>query len=250
MQQLPENKDLNLKILEKTGNDILATNENIRALIASIDSLQAELSITKPHADIVSDEGTQILSANDRLSALTAEFLRVSAKYTQKHPDVIRLKREIQALGGEGANVGAVNELINRLTVLREQYSQARQKYSDDHPDVTNLNRSILSVEKGLRNASLSAPRSRSQIPPDNPRYVTLHAQLNSARNNLSAEQSILSQLHKKSTEYEQRLSNTPAVEREYSALTRDYEHAKTKYREVKDHQLEAEIGGRLEAKT
>ena len=121
------------------------------------------------------------------------------------------------------------------------------QKYSAEHPDAVKLKQSILSVEKGLRNASLSTPRPTLQTAPDNPRYVTLQTQLSSAQSNLSAEKARLSLLREKYSEYEDRLFKTPGVEREYLTLSRDYDNAVRKYREVKDQLLEAQIGARLE---
>ena len=246
-QQLPELMSVNLKLLEKTEAEINRTELNIRGYQDTIASTEAELSLTKPHQEIITDTGSRVMSANDRLSVLTAEYLRASARYSQKHPDILRLKREINALGGEGAEVGAVKELINKLTELKEKHSEALQRYSADHPDVIKYKQSILSVEKGLRNASLSAPRSTLQTAPDNPRYVTLQTQLSSARSNLSAENSRLNLLREKYSEYETRLFKTPGVEREYLTLSRDYDNAVKKYREVKDQLLEAQIGARLE---
>ena len=249
-QQLPELMDVNLKVLEKTENEIVRSEVNIRSLEDNIASIEAELSLTKPYQDIVNDDGTRLMSANERLSVLTAEFLRASARYSQKHPDIIRLKREINALGGEGADISAVKDLIGRLTLLKENLLEAKQKYSDTHPDVLKLKQSILSVEKGLRNATVSAPRSTINAPPDNPRYVTLQAQLNSARNNLSAERAGLEKLREKYNEYESRLFQTPSVEREYLTISRDYENTIVKYREIKDELREAQFGARLEAES
>ena len=47
--------------------------------------------------------------------------------------------------------------------------------------------------------------------------------------------------------DFEQRLTQSPQVEREYRNLTRDYENALAKYKEVKAKQLEAELAESLE---
>ena len=47
--------------------------------------------------------------------------------------------------------------------------------------------------------------------------------------------------------EYERRLLRAPIVERDQTALTRDYNNALNKYQEIKDKQLEAQLAQQLE---
>jgi uncharacterized protein involved in exopolysaccharide biosynthesis len=246
--QLPEHMDLNMELFEKTGYDIERTNERIRELEDRIIALQAEISITKPNQDIFTDAGNKVLTGNERLSLLTADYLRLSARYSAKHPDLIKLRREIDALGGE-SDVSGVTALIEKLTVLKDRLSKAKQQYSADHPDVLSLQRAVAGVERGLQTASVSSNRStRVSSAPDNPRYVSLKTQLDAAAGNLKSERAKLIQLNKKSLEYEARLFQTPAVERDYKFLTRDYENARKKYNEIRNKQLEARLAIDLES--
>jgi uncharacterized protein involved in exopolysaccharide biosynthesis len=143
-----------------------------------------------------------------------------------------------------------VKQLVDRLTVLRTKLSEAKQRYAGDHPDVKKLSASIAAVEKGLRNATVTGPIGESEYAtaPDNPRYVALKTQLDATNGSLRAETSRLKQLEIKLVEYEKRLFQTPAVERDYKSLSRDYENAKAKYREVKGKLLEARLAEQLEA--
>lgn len=246
--QLPELMDLNLQLYEKTDNEIERTKEQIRELEDSISAIQAELAITKPNQDLFDDTGRKVLTGGERLSLLTAEYLRLSARYSAQHPDLIKLRREINALGGE-RDVSNVNALIDKLAILKNELSIAKQKYSDDHPDVIRLQQSVMSVERGLQNASVSGSRSNSiKSAPDNPRYVSLKTQLDTAQSNLTSERAKLVQLNEKLSEYETRLFQTPEVERDYLLLTRDYDNARRKYNEIKDKQLEARLAIELES--
>ena len=247
-EQLPELMGLNLKLYEKTDNEIERTKEQIRELEDQITALQASLAITKPNQDIFNDSGQKVLTGSERLSLLTAEYLRLSAGYSAQHPDLKKLRREIEALGGE-SDVSGVTALIEKLTVLKERLSNARRKYSDDHPDVLSLHKAVAAVERGLQTATLSP--TRSSIPsgaPDNPQYVSLKTRLDAAFGNITSEKSKLVQLNAKLKEYEKRLFDTPAVERDYKLLSRDYDNARKKYIELKDKQLEARLAVGLEA--
>jgi len=245
--RLPELMSLNLQLYEKTDTEIERTKERIRTLDDQTTALQAELAITKPNRDIFTDAGQKVLTGGERLSLLTAEYLRLSAKYSAQHPDLIKLRREIETLGGE-SNASGVTALIEKLAVLKDRLSKARQKYSHDHPDVISLQESVAAIERGLQTATVSSNRSKISSTPDNPRYVSLSTRLDAAVGNLKSERAKLTQLNEKLKEYETRLFETPAVERDYKLLARDYDNAKKAYYEIKNKQSEARLAMDLES--
>lgn len=245
---LPEHMDLNLQLYEKTEGEIVTTRGQINELQDTIAALQSELGITKSHQDVIDSTGNRVLMGDERLSLLTAEYLRLSARYSAEHPDLIKLRREIESLGGESDTSG-VTTLINKLTVLKSQLADAKRKYSNDHPEVVSLQRSIAAVEKGVLTASSGGSRSTvSSSAPDNPRYVSLKTQINAALGNLGTERARLAQLNEKLEQYEERLFQTPMVERDYKILTRDYENARNKYNEIREKQLQARLAVELES--
>jgi len=132
--------------------------------------------------------------------------------------------------------------------VLKDRLSKAKQQYSADHPDVLSLQQAVAGVERGLQTATVTPIRSITSSAPDNPRYVSLRTQLGAAVGNLKSEKAMLAQLNKKLQEYETRLFQTPAVERDYKLLTRDYDNATKKYNEIKDKQAEARMAMDLES--
>jgi hypothetical protein len=80
-----------------------------------------------------------------------------------------------------------------------------------------------------------------------NPAYVQLETQLQAAESELSSLKSIRDELKGKISDFEERLMQSPQVERKYRNLTRDYENALAKYQEVKAKQLEAQLAESLE---
>ncbi len=246
----PELANLNLRLMEQTENKIQRLDDRIRALEERKRTLEGQLAITSPYKDVFTEEGARVLSTGERLSTLTAEYLRLSAIYAQSHPDVVKLRREITSLENQtGMNTGA-SSLVADLSRLREELAKAKQRYSPEHPDVIKLGESVAKLERELRNISIdrSAATIPVQVKPDNPTYISLQTQYDSVLADIAADHATRRKLEKKLAKYEARMESIPAVERDFMALTRDYDNAKKKYQEVKDKLIEAKMAEQLEA--
>lgn len=248
--QLPELWDVNLKLFEKAEEDIDGTKEQIRSLQDNINALQAELDITSPYQDLRTEAGTTIQAPAERLRALMAEYVRLSTVYSPDHPDLKKIKNEIASLENQVGGGGDVNKLFTEYSLMRSKLLSARQKYSDEHPDVKRLKQAVAGLESKISEVQISDATNANElvVSPDNPRYVSLKTQLDSAIGNLKVEKARLNQLNLKLAEYERRLFETPAVERDFKTLARDYDNAQTKYQELKEKQLQARLAEQLEA--
>ena len=225
--QLPELRSMNLNLYEKTQQQIDESKEVSRGLQDKYDAAAAELSLTEPYKDVVNEAGKRVLSAADRLSFLTSEYLQASARYSPEHPDILRLSREIRVLAQQTGAGARVDELMSQLARLQEQLRQARQKYSDDHPEVIQLEKAVAALEKGFQAMLISPEGARpTATPPDNPRYVALKTEMDATQSNLHAEVQRRASLEAKLAEYEARLYQTPLVERDFKSLSRDYDNA------------------------
>ncbi|MCK9530521.1 MAG: Wzz/FepE/Etk N-terminal domain-containing protein [Gammaproteobacteria bacterium] len=251
MEELPELMSMNLKLYEKTEEEIERTREQIRNLEGRISATEAEMSLTSPFKDIVGEDGKRVLSAGDRLAQLTAEYLRASAKYSAEHPDITRMRHEISVLADQAGLGARTDELLAELISLQEQLAQARQRYGEEHPSVRKLVAAVTAVQNGLQ-ATLVNPAvpasSTSLIPPDNPRFVALKSQLDAAQAALRAERERQVQLQEKLVEYEARLFKTPVAERDFKSLSRDYANNLKKFGELKEKQLQARLAEQLES--
>jgi uncharacterized protein involved in exopolysaccharide biosynthesis len=251
VDQLPELSQLNLRLYEQTEEKLERADESIRAMQDRKMALESQLAITNPYRDVYTDEGQRLQTPNERLSVLLSQFMTASSKYSPDHPDIIRLRREIEVLERQSGKAEA-GPLVNRITEQRAALAEARRRYSNEHPDVRRLERTVAQLERDLRN--LAFPKARTAddtgLVADNPTYVTLQTQLATVEANLRAEQERRIQLQKKLNEYEERLFRTPAVERDYLLLTRDYDNAKSKYEEIKNKLLEARLGLELESES
>ena len=248
IRNLPELMSMNLSLFERTQREIDQTENRIIAIEQQINVTRAELSLTEPYKNVVTDSGETMLTGAERLSALTAQYLQATSRYSQEHPDVKRLSREIRLLSEQNGTSHRTDEIMGRLVALQEEVRQARQTYSDSHPTVVDLESAIASLQRGLQSAVVSDSKSNElALPPDNPRYVALQTAMSGDEATLNAEKANLAELKVKLDEYEERIFTTPLVERDYKSLARDYDNKVAKFQELKDKQLQARLAEEIE---
>lgn len=249
LEKLPELVSMNLNLMDRTDQEIKQVDQQLRSLKERKIYLESELAQMNPNQALFSQEGERLLGSGDRLKILRIELAQLSGIYSSEHPDILRIKREIKALE-ENASIssgGGVKEMRAELQLLRQQLEEARLKYSGNHPDVKSLERSIASIEESL--ASMPGVSSARNIPEEisNPAYTQLLAQLDAAQSEISSLKVTRASLQSKMRMLEQRLVESPEVERKYRALVRDYDNARAKYVDIKAKLSEAKIGESLE---
>ena len=241
--ELPELKDLNTQVLDRTERDISDIDTQIRTLEERKIYLEGQLAILDPYG---SNTG-QILSPAARLQQLRTEYIAYASRYSPSHPDVISRKREIEALEKETGIVENTSEKRARLDALQKELVVAEKTYTDEHPDVKSLKRQIASLEEEIRNPPPATTTKPAPASPDNPAYISLKAQAEAADSEIRSLKIKRSQLSDKLTEYEQRLEQTPQVEREYRGLVRDFENSTRRYQDIKSKQMTAEVAQAME---
>ena len=240
--ELPELKDLNTQVLDRTERDISDIDTQIRTLEERKIYLEGQLAILDPYGS-----SGQVLSPAARLQQLRTEYIAYASRYSPNHPDVISRKREIEALEKETGIVENTSEKRARLDALQKELVVAEKTYTDEHPDVKSLKRQIASLEEELRNPPPATTTKPAPATPDNPAYISLKAQAEAADSEIRSLKIKRSQLSDKLTEYEQRLEQTPQVEREYRGLVRDFENSTQRYQEIKSKQMTAEVAQAME---
>lgn len=240
---LPELKSLNLQVLQRTEVSISSLDARLRMLEDKRYSIQGQLAIIQP-------ENPAILSSHVRLKILESQYISDRAKYSDNHPDVQKLKREIDSLKLETGRVNKSDKLAEQLLVLRAELVKKKEQYTSEHPDVLAQERKIAALERELEQSSGRVEESYFKDTPDNPMYITLEAQLSSVESEMSSINIERDRFVKKLEMMEQRLFNAPQVEREYLNLMRDYENSVTRYRKIKEKQMKADVSKQLESES
>ncbi|MDX9875893.1 MAG: hypothetical protein RBS88_13365, partial [Spongiibacteraceae bacterium] len=239
---LPELYQYNLNVIERTDMELRDSRNRLAELEKRSLELQANMARISPYAPTELPTGERVLSDHDRLKALESEFRAKSSLYSEQHPDLQRLAREIASLRAVlGDHVDPEGD-ARRLKTEREKLAQLRQSYSPDHPAVIRQQRVI----EALPAAGAIDPR-QSEIRADNPAYVFLDTQLKSvdADRNLLVQR--IAELETKIQRFETYLSKAPDVEKRYAELTRELLTNTAKYHEITAKQMQAELAKNLE---
>ncbi len=242
-KSLPELKDLNLGILQRKETELVTIDVRLRALEERVIYLTSQLAQIDPG-------NPDVPGAVERLKTLQAAYASARSKYSDEHPDVLRLKNEIESLKGEAGQSSSAKVLAEELKVLNAELAQKKAKYTKDHPDIIALEEKIDALNTELTNAKLNPVDSYYNSKPDNPTYVTLESQLSSAESEINSIKIQRKEIQKKISELEKSLFETPQVEREYRNILRDYTNTVTRYQETKAKQMRADVAEQLESES
>lgn len=120
---LPEMSVMNLSMLNRTESDLDSVEAELRALKERKFYLQSQLDQINPLTNMRSATGQSILDPSSRLKALESEFASLSAKYSDKHPDIVKIKREIEGLRIQTGQGPDAQEQAKLLTQKRSEHA-------------------------------------------------------------------------------------------------------------------------------
>ena len=235
--RLPELMGLNMSLMERTQKEMEDVDRHITTLEERRLELQGQIATVEPYTG---------QGPGGRLREVQTQYLSAAAVYAPNHPDVVRLRRELEMLRKETGAVDERESIDREYKKVRADLASARKMYADNHPDVIKLKTLLASLEEKLKLSSAAAPMGFA-LKPDNPAYIAIQTQLATINISLKAanEQSVRAK--QKLAEYEERLVQTPHVEQEGLALQREYDTTVKKYREIKQHLMGADIAVELE---
>lgn len=237
--RLPELMQMNLNLMERTDREIEENAQKIASLEENKKLLENQLLQIEPNTGD-SPEG--------RLRKLQSDYLSSSASYAPDHPDLVRMRREIEILKKQTGIESDTAELDSQILKVRNELASLREKYSADHPDIVRLQKTLALLEGELKQKQSGALQIVDvEIKPDNPAFISAMNQLESIKLSLKAEKERQARLKEKYAEYEERLTQMPRVEQEGLTLKRDYDNAVQKFHEIKQKQLQAQVGEQLE---
>jgi polysaccharide biosynthesis transport protein len=246
---LPDARLLNLQTQERLGRELTDVENQLRATRERKALLEGELAETPRFRPVLSESGEPVLGGADRLAMLQQELITARGRYSENHPDVIRLRREIAALSDEtGSQASLAQQLRASLESNRRQLDVALETFSPEHPDVLRLQRTVASLEAQL--AELGPEAGAGSFSPTraiNPPYQQLQTRIRTADAELQDLSRRRGDLVARLNDIERRVGQSPQVEREFSALMREQESLMTEYRELRANQSQAGLAETLE---
>ncbi len=231
---LPELMELNLQTMERLQQEINAKQERISTLMDRKIYLEGQLATIEPVRDVYSTDRGRPMTAEEELATLRNRYLSLKAVQSEKHPDVMSLKRNIESLEQEVNTRTELKELRQRLEAEQNELARLKSRYTDKHPDVVKAEREVQELTgevEELAATRIISEDSREQ--PDNPAYINLETQIASTELDIANMQRDLKELNRRYAEFQRRIEMTPQVEQQYRALQRDYANAQEKYQET-----------------
>jgi succinoglycan biosynthesis transport protein ExoP len=243
---LPELMPLNQQLMNQTDRELMDIDQQVRSLEERKNYLEGELATIKPNTPIMSVTGERILDSGERLRALRAEYAGASANLAPDHPDIMKMKQEIEALEKETGHPPDIDETAKALVDARATLTTYSEQLGKDHPDVVKTQRKIETLEQEVRQLKATPYKNPTQRP-ENPAYINLQAQLNSATSSLGALLKTRIEVKQRRQDYATRLERTPEIEPDYLMLTRDRDTSGQKYQDIRSRLLEAKVSEGLE---
>jgi uncharacterized protein involved in exopolysaccharide biosynthesis len=95
---LPDQALINRETLIRSEDEVRDIDTQLRSLQQQSTYLDAQLAQLSPSSQVYTSTGERVLSPSDRLKFLRTEYARLSGIYAPDHPDVLRIKREMEGL--------------------------------------------------------------------------------------------------------------------------------------------------------
>ncbi|AXQ48064.1 GumC family protein [Pseudomonas vlassakiae] len=158
---LPENQQLRMSMLSRSELEFREVDRDYKSAQEELRYLELELAAANAGAPAQTANGRAVAPDPQDLPGLKAEYARLLTKYTEAHPDVVAVKRKIDALKASGdqgiAAAGATNldaarvrtkmaAAQSRIASLAEQKRQLTTKMEGYEADILEAPQ----VERGL----------------------------------------------------------------------------------------------------
>jgi uncharacterized protein involved in exopolysaccharide biosynthesis len=243
----PEELALNQQLAASTFQSLQSIEANLTAVDRNRGDLRTQLVATDAYSRVIAD-GQMITTPAVQLRALQAKYSTLIAQYSIDHPDVVRLRHQIESLQREVGQTPDTADLAKQVTDARANLAAAESTYGLSHPDVIALKHEVANLENRLALAAAD-PTDHAVIKKDadNPAYLMLKQQLESADSQYKSLQEQRDMLRKQYEHYQQIIAGAPALEQEYAALARDYDNVQLRYRELKEKKMSADMTEQME---
>ncbi len=216
MGELPEQLNSNLSILGRMQEQLVEKQKSIRETKAMLATLQQQIndmpSFQFDDSFLTSDDSLAIEGEGSaELAQLKEELSQLQLRYTDRHPDVVKLKNTIARLEAR----------------IEKESAAAPQAEVSDEP---------------------TQPEMTSGLPEFN--FQDLQKkQTDEIRRDIRQQEAEVAQLIQNIAVYQQRIENTPKRESDLLSLQRDYDNIKASYDSLVQRKLEAEIAVNMERK-
>ncbi len=245
----PDALAFNQQAAVTTTTRLLSIESELISNLGVIGALRSQLAQTDAYSRIVDDQSGEVLTTPAiQLRALKSQYASLTAKYGPKHPDVVKVSRQIEAMEAQSESKNEGARIKAQLDDVSAKLDVAEEEYGPDHPDVVSLTNQYLSLFAQLEAVS-SDENSGLDITEDadNPAYLQIVAQLQAAQEKQKALEKQKEEVKKQEDEFRKAIAQNPAAEQQMAGLVRDYDNLMAMYRDLKAKKLASEMNETIE---
>ncbi len=250
LNELPDARGYNFQAILRLERELDNAESRLRFLKEKEMLLNSQLARIEPLTPIIVEGENVATNPNQRLKQLYLQLTSLRSLYSEKHPDIKKVKNEIRELETQVKTSDVSIVKVKRLQQLEGQLAEMQGIYGPNHPEIKAIKReiSILKPEVALLMTE-TVKIKISEEKPDNPAYINLVVQINAFKMEMEAIGADKKQMLQDINRLQRRIEKTPFVEKELNVLMRDIDSAQTKYRDISNKLMEARVAGELESK-
>ena len=142
MGELPDQLNTNLRILERMQNHMSDRQQNLREAKIRLADLKSRAAANQP----------QVVTSVDNM---IAELSNLQARYTEEHPDIIRLKKQIAEMKSKEADeTGKGRNSVNYALppVIRDQVNELQHEIQINEIEIQTIEAQIAAYQQRVEN--------------------------------------------------------------------------------------------------
>lgn len=153
MGELPEQLETNLRILERLQQTLSDRRQGIQEAKIRLAALRSQATSREPSVVVIGGD-QRLQEGTATLDEMINELETLESRYTAKHPDIIRLKKQIAEMEARNnSQDGSVDSVSARIPpALRIQISEVRREIQASEIEIKNLQNQISVYEFRIEN--------------------------------------------------------------------------------------------------
>jgi len=224
--ELPENLPYNLEQINRLNTQLEEVNNRIRILEETKSGSSGATVGVDSRVEIANQGAQRTNDPWSRLIQLRAQLVSLKSRYSDRHPDVMKTRREIQRLEKQMGISSENAEKENQLEELKNQYADLQLTLGSDHPDTVRLSERISALTSELEEDKKRVQRSGVK---------TVEGELQSYKRKRDEIKIKIDVLTRQS-------QMGPMVQREYNQLVQEYDNVMRQYNETMNRLTEAKV--------
>jgi uncharacterized protein involved in exopolysaccharide biosynthesis len=250
LNELPDKRGYNFQAILRLERDLDNAESQLRLLKEKEMLLNSQLATIEPLTPIIVEGDNVATNPNQRLKQLYLELTKLRSLYSEKHPDIRKVKNEIRELEGQVKTSDVSILKVKRLQQLEDQLAEMQGTYGPTHPEIKAIKREISILKPEVASLMTETVKNKiSEEKPDNPAYINLVTQINTIKMEMDAIEADKNQIVQEIDKFQRRIEKAPLMEKELNALMLDLDSAQKKYRDISSKLMEARFAGELEDK-